>query len=104
MNALGQLASDTYIRGGGPLGDIVAILEALTSPSADKNTDSMATVQYLVDGRARLFERLESLRSDQVLTSARAEAASQQAEAAAKTAAEAKAKLDTVIAQQRAAL
>ena len=104
MNALGQLASDSYIRGGGPLGDIVAILGALTSPSADQDTDSMATVQYLLDARARLFERLESLRSDQVLTSARAEAASQRAAAAAKTAAEAKAKLDTVIAQQRAAL
>jgi D-alanyl-D-alanine carboxypeptidase len=104
LNALGQLASDSYIRGGGPLGDVVAIFEALTAPSADKNTDSMATVQYLVDARARLFERLESLRSEQVLTSARAEAASQQAAAAAKAAAEAKAKLDTVIAQQRSAL
>ena len=104
LNALGQLASDAYIRGGGPLGDIVAMFEALTAPSADKNTDSMATVQYLIDGRARLFERLESLRSEQVVTSARAEAASQQAATAAAAAAEAKSKLDTVIAQQRSAL
>ena len=104
LNALGQLASDSYIRGGGPLGDAVAIFEALTSPSAEKNTDAMATVQYLVQGRARLFERLETLRSEQVVTSATAEAASQRATAAAKTAAEAKAKLDTVIVQQRAAL
>ena len=104
LNALGQLASDSYVRGGGPLGDVVAIFEALTAPSADKNTDTMATVQYLIDARARLFERLETLRSEQVLTSARAEAASQQAAAAAKAAAEAKAKLDTVIAQQRSAL
>ena len=104
LNALGQLASDSYIRGGGPLGDVVAILQALTAASPDKNTDTMATVQYLIDARARLFERLETLRSEQVLTSARAEAASQQAAAAAKTAAEAKAKLDTVIAQQRSAL
>ena len=104
LNALGQLASDVYIRGGGPLGDVVAMFEALTAPSADKNTDSMATVQYLIDGRARLFERLESLRSEQVVTSARAEAASQQAATAAAAAAAAKAKLDTVIAQQRSAL
>lgn len=104
LNALAQLASDSYIRGGGPLGDIVAIFEALTSPSADTNTDTMATVQYLIDGRARLFERLEVLRADQVVTSARAETASQQALAAAEAAAEAKAKLDAVIAQQRAAL
>lgn len=104
LNALGQLASDSYIRGGGPLGDIVAIFEALTAPSADKNTDSMATVQYLIGGRARFFERLESLRAEQVVTSARAEAASKEAATAAKAAAEAKAKLDTVIAQQRTAL
>ncbi|NMM34169.1 MAG: hypothetical protein HHJ13_09260, partial [Phycicoccus sp.] len=69
-----------------------------------QNTDTMATVQYLVDGRARLFERLEVLRVDQVVTSARAEAASKQAAAAAQAAAEAKAKLDAVIAQQRTAL
>lgn len=104
LDALGQLASDSYIRGGGPLGEIIAILEALTSPSADKNTDSMATVQYLVDGRARLFERLEILRSEQVLTSALAESARKRAAAAAAVAAAAKAKLDTVIAQQRSAL
>ncbi len=104
QDALGQLASDSYIRGGGPLGDIAAMIEALTSPAANRNTDSMATVQYLVTGRARLFDRLESLRSDQVLTSARAEMASQTATAAAKAAAEAKAKLDAVIAEQRLAL
>ena len=104
LDALGHLASDSYIRGGGPLGDIVAIFEALTAPSSDQNTDSMATVQYLVDGRARLFERLEVLRADQVVTAARAAEASQRAAAAAKLAAEAKAKLDTVIAAQRSAL
>ncbi len=104
QDALGQLASDSYMRGGGPLGDITAILEALTARSPSQNTDSLATVQYLVEGRARLFERLEALRSDQVLTSARAEAASQRAASAAKTAVDAKANLDTVIAQQRSAL
>ena len=104
QDALGQLASDSYIRGGGPLGEIAAILEALTAPSADRSTDSMATVQYLVNARARLFERLEALRSEQVLTSTRSAAASKQASAAAKTAAEAKSKLDAVIAEQRSAL
>ena len=104
QDGMGELASDSYVRGGGPLGDIAAILEALTAPSADRSTDSMATVQYLVDARARIFERLESLRSDQVLTSAKAETASTKAAAAAKTATDAKAKLDTIIAQQRSAL
>ena len=104
QDSLGQLASDAYMRGGGPLGDITAILEALTSPSVSKNTDTLATVRYLVDGRARLFDRLKSLRSEQVTTSATAQAASIRATAAAKTAAAAKSKLDIVIAEQRTAL
>lgn len=104
QDALGRLASDAYIRGGGPLADITAILEALTSPSADQNTDTLATVQYLIDARARLFDRLHSLQSEQVKTSARADAASIQATTAATTAATAKSKLDVVIVQQRAAL
>ncbi|MEO6144216.1 MAG: D-alanyl-D-alanine carboxypeptidase family protein [Dermatophilaceae bacterium] len=104
QDALGQLASDAYIRGGGPLGDLTALFEALTSPSASRNTDSLATVHYLVDARARLFRRLESLQSEQVTVSASAEAASVKATAAAKTAALAKSKLDVVIAEQRAAL
>jgi len=104
QEALGQLASDSYIRAGGPLGDITAILEALTSPSANQNTDTLATVHYLVDDRARLFERLQSLRSQQATTSARAQAESSQAAAAAKMAAQAKSQLDGVIAEQRTAL
>jgi zinc D-Ala-D-Ala carboxypeptidase len=104
QDALGRLASDSYIRGGGPLGDITAMFEALTSRSASRNTDSLATVRYLVDGRARLFRRLQSLRSEQVTTAASAEANSVKAAAAAKTAAEAKSKLDGVVAEQRKAL
>lgn len=103
-DALGQLASDSYISGGGPLGDIAAILAALTSPSPNQNTDSLATVQYLVDARGRLFNRLQSLRSEQVKTSARAQAASSRTAAAAKQAAQAKSALDVVIVNQRAAL
>jgi zinc D-Ala-D-Ala carboxypeptidase len=104
QDSLGRLASDSYIRGGGPLADITAILEAITSPSADQNTDTLATVQYLIDARARLFDRLQSLRSEQVTTSASADAASVQASTAAATAAVAKSKLDVVILEQRAAL
>ena len=104
QDSLGRLASEAYIRGGGPLADITAILEAITSPSADQNTDTLATVQYLIDARARLFDRLQSLRSEQVTTSASADAASVQASAAAATAAVAKSKLDAVILEQRAAL
>ena len=103
-DALGRLASDAYIRGGGPLGDLTALFEALTSPSVSRNTDSLATVHYLVDARARLFRRLQSLQSEQVTTSAAAEANSVKPAAAAKTAARAKSKLDGVLAKQREAL
>jgi len=103
-DGLGQLASDSYIRGGGSLGEVASILQALTSPSADKSVDTLATVQYLVNSRARLFSRLKSLRSAQATTSARATAASNQATAADKSAAKAKAALDPVIIQQRLAL
>lgn len=104
LDALGQMASDSYIRGSGPLGDMAAILGTLTAPSANQNTDSMGTVQYLMDGRARVFDRLRSLRSAQVTTSTRAEAGSQRAAAAAKKATEAKSALDAVIVEQRTAL
>lgn len=104
QDALGQLASDAYMRGGGPLADVTAIFEALTSRSASQNSDSLATVHYLVDARARLFNRLMTLRSEQVTTSANAEATRVKAVAAAKTAADAKSKLDGVIAEQRTAL
>jgi D-alanyl-D-alanine carboxypeptidase len=103
-DALGQLASDAYVRDGGPMGEVAAIFGALTAPRADRNTDSLATVRYLIDGRARLYDHLHSLESEQVSASARAESASTKAAAAAKTAAEAKLKLDAVINQQRTAL
>ena len=103
-DGLGRLASDSYIRGGGPLGDLAAILEALTAPSPNENTDSMATVQYLMNGRSRILDRLRLLRTEQVLASARAAAASVRATAAAKQAVEAKSALDVVIVDQRAAL
>jgi hypothetical protein len=104
QHALGQLASDSYIRTGGPMGEVAAIIEALTSPSSDKNTDTLATVHYLVDARARLFGRLRSLQAEQAKTSASASLASTQALTAAKVAATAKSQLDAVIGQQRAAL
>jgi len=104
QDALGQLASDTYMRGGGPLGDLAAIIEAMTAPSADQSTDSLATVNYLVDGRARLVDRVQSLLAEQGYVSAMSDLASQRAAAAAKTAAEAKSKLDVVIIKQRDAL
>jgi D-alanyl-D-alanine carboxypeptidase len=104
QDQLGHLASDAYIRGGGPLGDMSAMFGMLTVTSPDQSTDSMATMQYLVTSRAQLFSRLQSLRAEQANTSARAQAATVKATAAARTATEAKATLDGVIVIQRTAL
>ena len=103
-SALGQLASDSYINGGGPLGDVTAVLEALTAPSPNQSTDSLATVHYLVNSHARLLSRVKSVRAAQSVTWAKATAASNKAAAAAKSATAAKSTLDAVIAEQRKAL
>ena len=103
-SALGQLASDSYIRGGGPLGDVAAILEVLTAPAPDRSTNSVATVQYLVNARTRILNRVDALRTAQAMTSARAAAASGRAKAASGKALKAKTVLDAVIADQRTAL
>jgi zinc D-Ala-D-Ala carboxypeptidase len=57
-----------------------------------------------VSARARLFDRLSSLRAEQVTTAALADAASTKATAAASLAAVAKSALDRVIVDQREAL
>jgi len=103
-SALGQLASDSYIRGGGPLGDMAAIVEALTAPAPDQSTNSVATAQYLVNGRTRILNRMVTLRSTQATTSAKAALASSRAAAASGKALEAKSALDAVIIDQRTAL
>jgi hypothetical protein len=104
QNALGHLASDSYVHGGGPMSDMAAILEAITAPSPDQSTDSLATVQYLVTSRARLVIQLKAVRSAQAVTTSKAAAASARAAAGAKAAGEAKTALDKVIVDQRAAL
>jgi hypothetical protein len=101
---LGQLASDSYARGGGPLGDVAAMLEALTAPSPNQSNDSLATIHYLVNARARILIRLRTVQAAQATTSAKAVSASQRATAAAKRAEKAKVVLDAVIAEQRSAL
>lgn len=103
-SALGQLASDSYMRGGGPLGDMAAILEALTAPAPEQSTNSVATVQYLVNGRTRILNRMDTLRSAQATTSARAALASSLAATASGKSQKAKSALDAVIVDQRKAL
>lgn len=42
-SALGQLASDSYINGGGPLGDVAAVLEGASTGSASRSTFAEAS-------------------------------------------------------------
>jgi hypothetical protein len=103
-SALGQLASDSYIRGGGPLGDMAAIMEALAAPAPEQSTNSVATAQYLVNARARVLDRMTTLRTTQATISAKAAAASSTATAASRKALKAKSALDAIIVDQRTAL
>ena len=102
--ALGQLASDSYVGGGGALADAAALLDALTAPSPDQSTDFLSTVHYLINSHARLLTRLKSVQSVQVTTSARAAAASTRATTAERKAAKSNDALDAVIAAERTAL
>ena len=103
-SALGQLASDSFARGGGPLADAAALLDALTAPSPDQSTDSFSTVPYLINSRARLLAQLKSVQSAQVITSARAGAVSTGATTAERIAAKSTHALDAVVAAERTAL
>jgi len=102
--ALGQLASDSYVSGGGPLGDVAAVLSALTAPSPDQSADALSTVHYLINSHARLLTRLKGVQTAQVVTSQRAAAASGQATVAARAAAKTKYAFDAVVTDERNAL
>jgi D-alanyl-D-alanine carboxypeptidase len=100
-SSLGQLASDSYTSGGGPLSDVAAVLDALTSPSPEQSTDSMSAVHYLINSHARLLVKLKTVQSAQVITSDKAAAASHRATVAAGKAARTKHQFDVVVTHQR---
>ena len=103
-SALEQSTIDSYIGGGGPLGEMAAALESLTSPSLNLSASSLATVNYLIKPRAQLISQAKSMQSAEVTMSTRATAAIAGATSATNTAARAKSAMDAVIARQQTAL
>ena len=101
--ALGQWAYQAYAGSGGTLGDMGALLDSLTV-SADEASDTAAQLSYLSDQRTHAFERVRDHAQLQRDIAARAVEASTRATEAAQAAADAKKKLDVVIADQKVQL
>jgi hypothetical protein len=101
--ALGEWAYQAYAGSGGTLGDVTALLEALTT-TPEAATDTAAQLSYLTDQRGHAFNRVENQTQLQRDIAARAVEASSRATEAAAAAARAKTKLDAVIKEQKAEL
>jgi hypothetical protein len=101
--ALGQWAYQAYAGTGGSLGDLSALIDALSKPPAEAS-DTAAQLSYLSDQRTHAFERVRDHTALQRDVAARAVEASTRATEAAQRAADAKARLDTVIADQKVQL
>jgi D-alanyl-D-alanine carboxypeptidase len=98
--ALGQWAYQAYAGGSGSLDDMGALLDTLTKSAAEAS-DTAAQLSYLSDQRTSAFERVRDHAELQRDIAARAVEARTRAIAAAQLAADAKAKLDAVIVQQK---
>jgi D-alanyl-D-alanine carboxypeptidase len=101
--ALSEWAYQAYAGSGGTLGDMTALLSALTT-TEEGASDTAAQLSYLSDQRGHAFDRVENQTQLQRDIAARAVEASSRATDAAAAAASAKAKLDVVIKQQQAQL
>jgi zinc D-Ala-D-Ala carboxypeptidase len=103
QDALGQWAYQAYAGTGGSLSDLSALIDALSKPP-EEASDTAAQLSYLSDQRTHTFERVRDHTALQREVAARAVEASTRATEAAQRAADAKAKLDTVIADQKVQL
>ena len=101
--ALGQWAYQAYAGGGGTLGDVSLLFEAL-GKDASEASDSAAQLSYLSDQRTWAFNKVEDHTALQQAAAVEAVEASSRAKVAAAAAASAKTKLDTAIAQQKSQL
>jgi hypothetical protein len=103
QDALGQWAYQAYAGTGGSLSDLSALIDALSKPP-EEASDTAAQLSYLSDQRTHTFERVRDHTALQREVAARAVEASTRATEAAQRAADAKARLDTVIADQKVQL
>ena len=101
--ALGQWAYQAYAGGGGTLGDVSLLFEAL-GKDASEASDTAAQLAYLSDQRSWAFTKVEDNTALQQAAAVQAVEASTRAKQAAATAATAKTKLDAAIAAQKSQL
>jgi LAS superfamily LD-carboxypeptidase LdcB len=100
-SALEHSAINSYVGGGGPLGEMAVALESLAPSPPHSSINNLATVNFQVNLRAQLFNRAKSARSAQVTRSKRAMSVSKTATAAATTSARAESAHDSLIAGQQ---
>ena len=86
--------------GGGSLADLSAVLETLSVPAADA-TDQLARLSYLSEQRVHALERTQNLAAAQQEVALKAVDARSAATVASLAAADARRKLDDVIARQK---
>ncbi len=101
--ALGQWAYQAYAGGGGSLGDVSLLFEAL-GKDASEASDGAAQLSYLSDQRTWAFNKVEDHTALQQAAAVEAVEASTRAKDASVTAAAAKKKLDAAIAEQKVQL
>jgi hypothetical protein len=101
--SIGRWAHDAYVNGG-PLADYMTFFQLLEAPTPAAAADPLAILRYVADARGRALDRLKGLTAAQREAADRAETASRQALAAEARASATKARLDTLLAQQKAAL
>jgi hypothetical protein len=100
-SALEQSAIDSYVGGGGPLGEMAVALASLTAHSANQGTAPLSTVNNRVRLCAQRFNRAQSARIDQAAASSRATSASNRATASANASARAKSAHESIIAREQ---
>jgi zinc D-Ala-D-Ala carboxypeptidase len=103
QTSVGRWAHDLYVNGG-PLADYMSFLQVLGTQHPDQAAEPLAILHYVADARGRALDRLEGLTAAQRDAAANAESASRRAITQAATVAATKARLDTLLRQQRAAL
>ena len=97
--AVGAWAFHVY-TGGGSIADLTAMFEALSMPASEAS-DPVAHLAYLSDQKVHALERIQSLAAEQRGLALKAVEARSAATVAALAAADARKRLDAVIARQR---
>lgn len=101
--ALGQWAYLAYAGSGGSISDMGTLLDTLAKPAAEAS-DTAAQLSYLSDQRSWQIERVQNQTQLQRTVALKAVEASTRATEAAAQAADAKAKLDVVVKEQKSQL